>query len=53
MKKYLFMAMMAAVALSFNGCKDGPSGNGGGDNEGQGGGDEINKEAITEQLSPE
>ncbi len=53
MKKYLFMVMMAAVTLSFNGCKDGPSGNGGGDNEGQGGGGEINKEAITEQLSPE
>lgn len=51
MKKYLFMAMMAAVALSFNGCKDGPSNNGGKDKE-EGGG-EINKEAITEQLSPE
>lgn len=50
MKKYLFMAMMAAVALSFNGCKDGPSNNSGKDKED---GDEINKEAITEQLSPE
>lgn len=50
MKKYLFMAMMAAVALSFNGCKDGPSNNSGKEKED---GDEINKEAITEQLSPE
>ena len=52
MKKYLFMAMMAAVVMGFNGCKDGPTGNGGGDDDKQGGGD-INKEAITEQLSPE
>ena len=51
MKKYLFMAMMAAVALSFNGCKDGPSNNG--DKDKEEGGGEINKEAITEQLSPE
>lgn len=51
MKKYLFMAMMAAVVMGFNGCKDGPSNNGGKDKE-EGGG-EINKEAITEQLSPE
>ena len=52
MKKYLFMAMMAAVVMGFNGCKDGPAGNGGGNDEERGGGD-INKEAITEQLSPE
>ena len=52
MKKYLFMALMAAVTFSFNGCKDGPAGNGG-ENDKEGGSGEIEKEAITEQLSPE
>ena len=50
MKKYLFMVMMAAVTLSFNGCKDGPSGNGGG-NDKEGGGGDINKEAIRKKLN--